>query len=214
MFGRRNLYCTVESFAGVRIKDERENDRNLLVEFKFDTPLDADLADEVCPKWVGDLFNETPDGFTPKAEMSAVNLTLAPGRQVVTLRQNPDLDPFAEATGVSIKHVKAKKASKLEQWVLSWTMTFSLQDDLMLGLLKMIRNGVYMTCDLMDPKLFPATTAQQDDPGADGEKPKRKGGRPRKVKRGGDMGDGPIVGEVQPSLGSVEASGDGQPAAS
>jgi hypothetical protein len=237
MFGKQNLYCTVQSFKGIRIKDERQNDRNLLVEFGFETPLTADLADEIRPKWVGEFFDEGPDGFTPKPDFKVVQTNLAPGRQVVTLRLNPDLEAFASVEGVTIKAVTIKKAAKLEQWVLSWTMTFPLQDDLMMGLIRSIRTGVHMTCVLMDPKLFPEDDANPDADGdgdatdgqAEAAAPKRGRGRPKGSKTGtgkrgrkakevdqplpvGDVIDVEPVRDSLPAAGGQDDTGDDAPA--
>lgn len=212
----------MQNFQGIRIKDERENDRNLLVEFSFEAPLTADLAEEICPAWVPELFSENGRDWTPRPEFSKVTTSLAPKRQIVTLRANPDLPEFAREIGVGVKNVVVKKAAKLEAWVLSWTMTFPLTDHLTLGLIQMIRRGVYMTCELMDPKLFPEE-ADDDvveagaDEGGVGKTARRRG-RPKSDKapkgKRGKKGASKEVDqklpdiEVQPERPALQPGGD------
>lgn len=55
MFRKANVYAVVQAF-GVRVKDERQQDRNHLVEVGFEVALTYDMADEILPAMARDLF--------------------------------------------------------------------------------------------------------------------------------------------------------------
>lgn len=162
MFGTANTYATVAAFAGIRVKDEREQDRNHLIEVRFECPLTPELAEDIEPALVRDLF---VDG-EPKAELTQVVLALAPGTQVMTVRHHPDLDPIAKTQGVQIRKIRAAK-SEAGTWMLGWTVMFQFDQDMVIGLIKALKQGVYLTYELQEPPLnFDAPAdAAGDDPG-------------------------------------------------
>lgn len=148
MFGKPNTYATVAAFAGIRVKDEREQDRNHLIEVRFETALTPELADDIEPTLRRDLF----DDDEPKAELTQVSLALSPGTQVMTVKGHPELDATAKTQGVQIRRVRATK-SDAGTWILGWTVMFPFDQDMIIGLIKALKQGVYLTFELMEPAL-------------------------------------------------------------
>lgn len=152
MFGRPNVYATLARFAGIRVKDEREQDRNHIVEIEFESPLTFDLADEISPALARDLFDNDGGDMVAKREISEVVVSLPIGRQVMTVRPHPDLDPLGRLAGVELRRVRAKKA-EAGTWILSWLAMFPFEERTVIGLIKHLKLGVYVTYELESPAL-------------------------------------------------------------
>src|SRR5688572_16744166 len=105
MFGKRDQFATVSGF-GVRVKDEREKDRNHLIETSFEVNLTHDLADQILPAMARDLFQQVKGEWAPKPEMDNAGFTLGMEIQVMTVREHPDLDPLFKTEGVNIRKVQ------------------------------------------------------------------------------------------------------------
>lgn len=152
MFGKANQYGMVAGF-GVRVKDEREKDRNHLVEVNFELPLTFDLADEISPAIARDLFDKVKAEWTPKPEISSLVMNLAPATQLMTIREHPDLDPTIKIGGVGLRKIVAKKGDA-NTWILAFTATWTLADPkeavVMIHRLKL---GVYLTFEEQEPQL-------------------------------------------------------------
>jgi hypothetical protein len=152
MFGRPNVYATLARFAGIRVKDEREQDRNHIVEIEFESPLTFDLADEISPALALDLFDDDNGDMVAKREISEVVVSLPIGRQVMTVRPHPDLDPLGRLAGVELRRVRAKKA-EAGTWILSWLAMFPFEERTVIGLIRHLKLGVYVTYELESPAL-------------------------------------------------------------
>lgn len=152
MFGRANQYGTVSGF-NVRVKDEREKDRNHLVEVTFELPLTFELADEISPAIARDLFNDHKGDWTPKPEISTLGMNIAPETQLMTIRTHPDLDPEARIAGVSLRKIQAKKG-EAGSWLLSFTTTWTLGDPKeAITMIQRLKLGVYLTFEAQEPQL-------------------------------------------------------------
>lgn len=196
MFGSQNVYCTVSAFAGVRVKDEREQDRNHLVEVRFECPLTPELAEEIQPALVRDLFDKERGTHQPKAELGTVFINLSPGTQIMTVRPHPDLDPLARTQGVQIRKVRASK-SDAGTWMLGWVANFPFDEAMIIGLMRALKSGVYITYERMDPALDFDNSDRGDviDEGAEGEAPRGRGRGRGRGRRGpklvqGNLADG------------------------
>lgn len=200
MFAQANTRVSIVNFGGVRIKDAREQDPTHLIDISMETPFTPDLAEDVSPKIKRDVFDEvrsSDEGWSPKPEMTQVNLNLSPGPQILTIRAHPDLEPVARVEAVLLRHVKVRKQAKADVWMLSWVNTFTLDPEVVAGLMRYIKVGVFVTYEKQQGELaFEAGDEQADTSGA-GRTAKRKRGRPKKN-----------ANEVQPSLGSVEQKVD------
>jgi hypothetical protein len=191
MFGRSNVYAMVTAF-GVRVKDEREQDRNHLVETTFQVPLTFDLAEEILPAMAHDLFSDNGTEMVPRPEIqeAAFNLPLDP--QLLQIRNHPDLEPDVKLDGVTVRKIKAKKADG-GSWLLVFTCTWVMGDPASaITMIQRLKLGVYLSFQVQEPKL----DLQPPDETVDGEvvgsgpKPadgamvpaKKKRGRPKKAK--------------------------------
>ena len=152
MFGRANVYATLSRFAGIRVKDEREKDRNHLVEVEFEAPLTFDLADELNPALARDLFDSDGADMVPKRELAGIDPVLSIGRQIMTIRPHPDLEPLGRLTGVELRKVRITKA-EAGIWMVSWLAMFPFEERTVIGLIKHLKLGVYLTFELESPAL-------------------------------------------------------------
>jgi len=152
MFGRQNVYATLSRFAGIRVKDEREKDRNHTVEVEWEAPLTFDLADEISPALAMDLFDSEGGDMVPKRELGGIDPILTLGRQVMTVRPHPDLDPIGRLTGVEIRKVRIAKGDA-GTWLITWLTMFPFEERTVIGLIKHLKLGVYLTFQLEAPAL-------------------------------------------------------------
>jgi hypothetical protein len=167
MFGRSNQYATVIGF-GVRVKDEREQDRNHLIESTFTIPLTHELADEILPAMARDLFQEVGGDWVPKPEMTEAVFGLAPDLQLMTVRQHPDLDPVFTVAGVTVRKIRAKK-TEANTWDLQFTVTWQLGSDTeAISMIRALKSGVYLTFEVQQPTLVeePVAITDEDEPTA------------------------------------------------
>lgn len=211
MFGKQNQFATVAGF-GVRVKDEREKDRNHLIETTFEVPLTHDLADEVLPAMARDLFQEVGGEWTPKPEMQDASFNIPVPGQILTVKPHPDLDALFKVTGVALRKIRAKKAEG-NTWLLLFTATWTLGTDTeATAIIRSLKSGVYLTFEaqqpnMLDPGQAPedGTTAQVDGGGnvtsiTDGKK-KRAGGRKKRDPEG--------EAKAQAEAGAAAAAADG-----
>lgn len=152
MFGRQNVFATLKRFAGIRVKDEREKDPNHVVEVEWEAPLTFDLADELSPKLARDLFEDEAGDMVPKREMAEVAPVLSIGRQIMTVRPHPDLEPLGRLSGVEIRKVWITK-SEGGTWIVSFLTMFPFEERLVIGLIKHLTLGLYLTFELESPAL-------------------------------------------------------------
>lgn len=152
MFGRQNVYATLSRFAGIRVKDEREKDPNHLVEVEWEAPLTFDLADELSPALARDLFDTDGADMVPKREMSEVAPVLNVGRQIMTVRPHPDLEPLGRLAGVAIRKVWITK-SEAGTWIVSFLTMFPFEERTVIGLIKHLTLGLYLTFEQEAPAL-------------------------------------------------------------
>jgi len=152
MFGKENQYAMVSGF-GVRVKDEREKDRNHIIESNFEVALTHDLADQIMPAMARDLFQEVAGQWEPKPEIQVAGFNLAPETQTMVVREHPELDPLFKTEGVGIRRVQAKKSDG-GTWILtfttSWVMTDAVQAT---AIIRSLKSGVYLTFAVQAPKL-------------------------------------------------------------
>lgn len=182
MFGRQNVYATLSRFAGIRVKDEREKDPNHLVEVEWEAPLTYDLADEISPPLALDLFDNDGGDFVPKREISGLDPVLTVGRQVMTVRSHPDVNPLGRLTGVEMRRIRFRK-SEAGTWIVSFLTSFPFEERTVIGLIKHLTMGLYLTFELESPALdfdAKAAAAGDDQPTAPLIFPGKKRGRPRK----------------------------------
>lgn len=193
MFGTKNVYAMVVGFT-VRVKDEREKDRNHLIETTFEVPLTPELAEEILPAMAGDLFDA--DG-TPRPELLEAAFQIPVDPQLLDIRNHPDLDPDVHLDGVTIRKVKAKKGDG-GTWLLLFTCTWVMAEpSAAITMIQRLKLGVYLSFQVQEPKLPLDGPADQTVDGQvvgteDGPKPedgamvpadgKKKRGRPRKPK--------------------------------
>jgi hypothetical protein len=187
VFGSKNVYAMVTGF-GVRVKDEREKDRNHLVETTFEVPLTYDLADEILPAMAADLFVDTGKELVPRQELAEAAFNLIPDSQLLEIRNHPDLDPEVKLEGVTICRVKAKKGDG-GSWLLLFTCSWVLGDPAAaITMIQRLKLGVYLSFTVQEPKL----DLQAPDETVDGE-----------VVNGGgaDTAPAPEDGEMVPAKG-------------
>ncbi len=179
MFGKENQYGMVAGF-NVRVKDEREKDRNHLVEVSFELPLSFDLADEISPAIARDLFDTVKGEHVPKPEISTLGMNISPETQLMTIRTHPELDPDVKIAGVNLRKIVAKKV-EAGAWALTFTATWTLGDPKeAITMIQRLKQGVYLTFAAQEPRLD-----LQDQPAnaVDGEVV----GRDAKVDQGGNV---------------------------
>ena len=188
MFGRNDVFATVNAF-NVRVKDEREQDKNHLVEVTFEVPLTFDLMDEISPAIARDLFETVKGQHHPRTELNDAGLNLTPEQQLMIIRNHPELDPEVKIAGVQLRKIRAKKADG-NAWLLVFTAMWTLGDPKEATLMiQRLKQGVYLTLEAQEPKLDLQDAAPGDDAGQDAQVDQsgnvtslRKRGRPRKVK--------------------------------
>jgi len=157
------------------VKDEREKDRNHIIETTFDVPLDFELADEILPAMARDLFQENGGEYSPKPEMQTAEFNLSPGMQLMTVKTHPDLAPIFKIQGVNLRRIKCKKTEG-GTWMLqvtaSWQMGAAKEATAMIQALKEV---VYLTFEKQQENLL-------DDADAPAG-----GGKDVKVGKGGNV---------------------------
>lgn len=152
MFGKPDVYATVNGF-NVRVKDEREQDKNHLVEATFEVPLTFELMDDISPVIAKDLFNTSKGEHTPKPELNDVGLNLAPEPQLVVLKNHPELDPEVRIAGASVRKIRAKKGEG-NTWLLVFTVTWTLGDPKeVILIIQRLKQGTYLTMTAQEPRL-------------------------------------------------------------
>lgn len=152
MFGRSNVYAMVTGFS-VRVKDEREKDRNHLVETTFEVPLTYDLAEEILPAMAHDLFTDNGKDMVPRQELQEATFSLPVDTQLLQIRNHPDLDPEVKLQGVTIRKVKAKKADG-GAWLLLFTCGWVLGEPAAaITMIQRLKLGVYLSFQAQEPKL-------------------------------------------------------------
>lgn len=158
MFKTPNVYAMVQGFA-VRPKDERENDKNHLVETEFEMMLTHALADEIMPAMARDLFQEVSGEWLARPEMKEAVFVLTPGKQNVTVAVHPDTDQMKLA-GVTIRNIRAVKTDA-GTWALRFKCTwqFTLDSEAIL-MIRNLRQGLYLTMEAQQPSIL--DDAQQD----------------------------------------------------
>jgi len=178
MFSRQNQYTVVHDF-GVRVKDEREQDRNHLVEVGFEMPLTYELADEILPAMARDLFIQVKGDWTPRPEMREAVFNLAPAMQVMDVRNHPELTGET-IQGVQLRKIKAVKGDG-DVWMLRFTASWTLGNpNEVILMITRLRLGVYVTFREQQPALNlqpEAAAAAEGTEGSEGsggdDKPKR-----------------------------------------
>lgn len=152
MFGKENQYGMVASF-GVRVKDEREKDRNHTVEVTFELPLPFELADEISPAIARDLFDKVKADWVPKPEIASLVMNLSPETQLMTVRTHPELDPDVRIAGVNLRKIQAKKV-EAGAWALQFTTSWTLGDPKeAITMIQRLKQGVYLTFVTQEPQL-------------------------------------------------------------
>ncbi len=146
-------YAKVDKF-GVRAKDERENDRNHLVETTFEINLTHELADEILPAAAKDLYNLVKGQQIPKPEVKQLTFDIAPDKQLLTVRTHPDLEPVFQVAGVTLRKIVAKKTDG-GQFVLIFTTTWQLGlDNEAMTMIRALKSGVYLTFQVQQPDML------------------------------------------------------------
>lgn len=145
MFGNReNVFAMVAGFA-VRVKDEREQDRNHLIEVNYEIPLTFDLADEILPAMAKDLFMDVNGSWQPKPEIQQSIFNLSPAPQVMTVRTHPELSADIAVPGVTLRKISAKKVDA-GTFMLCFTATWTLGDRKeAVSVIDRLKLGVYLT---------------------------------------------------------------------
>lgn len=174
------------------MKDEREKDRNHVVEVEWEAPLTFDLADEISPALARDLFDAEAGEMVAKREIQELAPVLAVGRQIMTVKPHPDLEPLGRLSGVELRKIWITK-SDAGTWLISFLTMFTFEERTVIGLIKHLKLGVYLTFEPEAPALDfdgKAAAAGDDQPGpvtdfaadAGVTAPKRGRGRPRKAR--------------------------------
>ncbi len=152
MFRKENVYAVVQAF-GVRVKDERQQDRNHLVEVGFEVALTYDMADEILPAMARDLYLSVKGEMHPRPEMTEATFALSPPQQIMECRNHPDLAPEVRVEGVTLRKIKAVKSDG-GTWALrflaNWTLGRPEEVTLMIQRLKL---GVYLSFQEQQPAL-------------------------------------------------------------
>lgn len=111
-----------------------------------------DLADELSPALARDLFDADGADMMPKRELAEIHPILDIGRQIMTVRPHPDLDPLGRLAGVELRKVRISK-SDAGTWMVSWLAMFPFEERTVIGLIKHLKLGVYLTFELEAPAL-------------------------------------------------------------
>jgi hypothetical protein len=152
--GAKSVYAMVTGFK-VRVKDEREQDRNHIVEVTFELPLSFDLADEILPAMAGDLFvrQRGMGAWAPREEIQEAVFNICPEPQLLIVRTHPDMDPELRVGGVTIRRVQAYKA-EAGTWLLGFTAGWTLGDSKeAVSMIRWLKVGVYLEMQLQEPAL-------------------------------------------------------------
>ncbi len=187
MFGRADVYATVNAF-NVRVKDEREQDKNHLVEVTFEVPLTFELIEEISPAVARDLFDTIRGEHVARPELNDAGLNLSPEPQLMLIKNHPELDPEVRIAGVGLRKIRAKKGEG-DTWLLAFTATWTLGDSKEATvMISRLKQGVYLSLTPQAPKLDLQDAApgdQQALANVDGTGTvtsiKRGRGRPRKT---------------------------------
>ncbi len=162
MFAKENQYATVVGF-GVRVKDEREADRNHIVETTFEMPLDRALADEILPAMARDLFISVGGEWTPKPELREASFNIAPAAQIMEVRSHPELSATFRAAGVGLRRILAVKSDS-GAWSLRVTASWTLMVDAeAVSMIRALKTGVYLTFQVEQPALVDAGAPAAED---------------------------------------------------
>jgi hypothetical protein len=221
MFTKQNVYGVVQGF-GVRVKDEREHDRNHLVEVGFEIPLTFDLAHEIMPAMARDLFISVKGSMEPRPEMQEAIFTLTPPQQVFEARNHPEMDPEVSVEGVTLRKIKAVKngTTWVLRFVANWTLGRPEEVTVMIQRLKL---GLYLSFREQQPTLKPVAvdaTIEGEQPPAGEQQPAlalvpKKRGRPKKQRapeadRAAQVEEGRrlAAGEPEPGDGEQEQGAD------
>jgi hypothetical protein len=209
MFGTANQSATIDGF-NVRVKDERERDRNHIIEATFGVLLTHDLADEIMPQMARDLFQQVKGDWIPKPEMTGAEFALQPKTQILTIRQHPEMEAVFRVQGVTLRRISVYKAEG-GQWMLQFTASWVLGVDVeAVALIRGLKTAVYLTLeeqqpDMLDPGQAPdaGTTATVDQSG--NVESIRSGRRKRGARGAAAGGDNP---DVKPEAGGDEPAAD------
>lgn len=220
MFSKQNVLAVVQAF-GVRVKDERQQDRNHVVEVGFEVSLTYDMADEIMPAMARDLFLSVKGDMQPRPEMTEAAFALAPPAQVMECRQHPDLEPEVRVEGVTLRKIRAVKTyggTWAMRFVANWTLGRHEEVTLMIQRLKL---GVYLSfyeqapalpIQPMDATVVADDAEQRDQPAQDGKKPRRRGRKNPEGEKQAQIEEGRKLLEAGDRFGAG-GDGDDQPAA-
>lgn len=216
MFRKQNVYAVVQAF-GVRVKDERQQDRNHLVEVGFEVAMTYDMADEILPAMARDLYLSVKGDMQPRPEMTEATFALAPPQQVMECRNHPDLNAEVRIEGVSLRKIKAVKSDG-GTWALrflaNWTLGRPEEVTLMIQRLKL---GVYLSFQEMQPALpvdvvdttaVAEDAATRDEPKDDGKR-KRRGRKNPEGEKAKQIEEGRKLLEAGDRFGRGEDDGEG-----
>jgi hypothetical protein len=152
MFRQQNVYGMLTGF-GVRVKDEREQDRNHLVETTFEVPLTYELADEILPAMARDLYVGVKGEWQPRPEIQEAVFAVSPSTQIMEVRTHPDLPADCRIEGVSLRRIKAKKA-EAGTWLIAFTAGWVLgRPDEAVLMIQRLKLGVFLSFMEQAPKL-------------------------------------------------------------
>lgn len=204
MWKDKDVYTTIKSF-GVRVKDERQNDRNHLVEVSFETPLGHDLADQILPAMARDLFDKQQN---PKPEMTSSVFAVDVKKQILTVRLAPDMPDAARILGVTVRDITAVKTEG-KTWALQFKANFTLGTDAEAILfIRQLRQGVYLSMEQMQMGLGLDDEGQADkERGTGGEVHDIASGRKPRKRRGTPEGEA----QDQATEGAAKAADELQP---
>lgn len=153
MFGTPNQFAKVIGF-GVRVKDERQADRNHQIEATFEVPMTHSLADEISPAMARDLFQSVKGEFVPKAELTEAKFALKPETQSMVVREHPDMAPMLRVEGVTLRKIRVRKTDA-GSWALVFTATWVLgQDSEATSMIRSLKASIYVTLQQQQPSLL------------------------------------------------------------
>lgn len=152
MFRQQNVYTMIAGF-GVRVKDEREQNRNHIVEVDLELPMDYSLAEEILPAMARDLFIKVGGDMKPRPEMQQCVFAFTTAKQIMEVRVHPELKAEARIEGVELRKIRAVK-SEGGAWLLKFTAywTLGLPSEVVL-VIQRLKLGVYLTMQEQAPTL-------------------------------------------------------------
>lgn len=184
MFRTTNVYGMVTGF-NVRVKDEREQDRNHLIEVTFELPLTYELADEILPAMARDLFIEVKGARQPRPEIQQAIFNVSPATQVMDVKIHPELPADAHIEGVNLRRIAAHKA-EAGTWLLRFIATWQLAHvNEAILMIQRLKQGVYLSFQEQQPQL-PIGDSEPMTEGEVAAGPGRRRGRPRKLQPAAD----------------------------